>query len=95
MKLINMHKGHVWFPAVGTFIITIQLNKELHGGSFMMMNLVNYEFLFVLLSNINWIDMVRIKYEGTQIMNVRFDLLATNQIFNDVYESIDCLCPIT
>ena len=48
-------------------------------------NLVNYELLFVLLSNINWIDTMRIKYEGTQIMNVRLDRLASDQIFNDVY----------
>ena len=66
MKFVNMHKGLVWFPAVGTFIITTPSNKELHDGSLMMIttmpdNLVNYELLFVLLSNINWIDTMRIK----------------------------------
>ena len=38
-------------------------------------NLVNYELLFVLLSNINWIDTMRIKNEGTKIMNVRLIVL--------------------
>ena len=85
MKLINMHKSLVWFPAVGTFVITIPSNKELHGGSLMMIttmsdNVVNYELLFALLSNINWIDTMRIKHEGTQIMNVRLDRLASDQI---------------
>ena len=90
MKFVNMHKGLVWFPAVGAFIITIPSNKELHGGSLVMIttmsdNLFNDELLFVLLSNINRIDTMRIKYERTQIMNVRLDRLASDQIFNDVY----------
>ena len=36
-------------------------------------------------NNINWIDTTRIKNEGMQIMNVCFDLFASNQVFNDVY----------
>ena len=90
MKFVNMHKGLVRFPAVGTFIVTIPSNKEFHGASLMMIttmsdNLFDHELLFVLLSNINWIDTMRIKHERMQIMNVRFDLLASNQVFNDVY----------
>ena len=74
MKFVNMHKGLIWFPAVGTFIITIPSNKELHGGSLVMIttmsdNFFDDELLFVLLSNINWIDTMRIKHEGTQIMS--------------------------
>ena len=85
MKFVNMHKGLVWLPAVGTFIITVPSNKEFHGGSLVMIttmsdNFFDDELLFGLLSNINWIDTMRIKHEGTQIMNVRLDRLASDQI---------------
>ena len=92
-----MHKGLVRFPAVGTFIITLPSNKELHYRSLMMIttmsdDLVNYELLFVLLSNINWIDTMRIKTKGRRLwmcVLIVLPLIKSSMMY------IDCSCPIT
>ena len=81
MELVDMHQGLVWFPTVGTRIITGPSNKELHTGSSMMITTMCYdisdhEFLLVLLSYFLRIDLLRIEKEGSQIVNMSLDLLA-------------------
>jgi hypothetical protein len=44
--------------------------------------------LFVLLSYIHWIDVMRVKNKGALIVNVHLYPLASNQIFNDVNEML-------
>ena len=50
----------------------------------MCYNLADLEFLFILLSYFHWINVVRVKDKGAQIVNVRLYPLASNQIFDDV-----------
>ena len=55
----------------------------MHGGSSMMVTTmcldpVDYEFLLVLLSYIERIDLSRVEYKGSQIVNMSLDLLAFN-----------------
>ena len=81
MKLVDMHQGLVWFPTVGTCVIAGPSNKELHTGSSMMITTMCYdisdhEFLLVLLSYFYRIDLLRIEKKGSQIVNMRPDLLA-------------------
>jgi hypothetical protein len=81
VELVDMHQGLVWFPTVGTRIITGPSNKELHAGSSMMITTMCYDisdhkFLFVLLSDFLRIDSLRIEDKGLQIVNMSLDLLA-------------------
>ena len=76
-----MHKGLVWFPTVGTFVIAGPSNKELHAGSSMTISTMCYDisdhkFLLVLLSNFNRINSIRTEDKGSQIVNMSLDLLA-------------------
>ena len=76
-----MHQGLVWFPTVGTRIITGPSNKELHAGSSVMITTMCYdisdhEFLLVLLSDFLRINSIRIEEKGSQIVNMSLDLLA-------------------
>ena len=76
-----MHKGLVWFPTVGTRIITGPSNKELYAGSSVMIttmcyDIADHEFLLVLLSYLYRIDLLRIEKKGSQIVNMSLDLLA-------------------
>ena len=83
MKLVHMHESLVWFPAIRVFVETSPSNQELHGGSSMMVatmcqDPIDYEFLLVLLSYIERIDLSRVEYKGSQIVNMSLDLLAFN-----------------
>ena len=81
MKLVDMHQGLVWFPTVGTSVISGPSNKELHARSSMMITTMCYdisdhEFLLVLLSYVYRMDLLRIEKKGLQIVNMSLDLLA-------------------
>jgi hypothetical protein len=81
MELVDMHQGLVWFPTVGTSVISGPSNKELHAGSSMMITAMCYDisdhkFLLVLLSHFLRIDSLRIEEKGSQIVNMSLDLLA-------------------
>jgi hypothetical protein len=76
-----MHQGLVWFPTVGTRVITGPSNKELHTGSSMMITTMCYdisdhEFLLVLLSKLYRINSIRTEDKRSQIVNMSLDLLA-------------------
>ena len=81
LELVDMHQGFIRFPAVGTRIVAGQSYKELHTGSSMMITTMRYnisdqKFLFVLLSELNRINSIRIEEKGSQIVNMSLDLLA-------------------
>jgi len=81
VELVDMPQGLVWFPTVGTCVISGPSNKELHAGSFMMISTMRYDisdqkFLLVLLSDVKRIDSIRIEDKGSQIVNMGLNLLA-------------------
>ena len=81
IELVDMHQGLVWFPTVGTRIITGPSNKELHTGSSMMIttmcyNISDHKFLLVLLRYFYRINLIRTEEKGSQIVNMSLDLLA-------------------
>jgi hypothetical protein len=81
MELVDMHQGLVWFPTVGTHVIASPSNKEFHAGSSIIITTMRYdisdhEFLPVLLSYINRINLTRTEEKGSQIVNMSLDLLA-------------------
>jgi hypothetical protein len=83
MKLVHMHESLVWFPAIRAFVVTSPSNQELHGGFPMMVTTmcqdpIDYKFLLVLLSYIERIDLSRVEYKGSYIVNMSLDLLAVN-----------------
>ena len=78
-----MYKNLVRFPAIGTHVITSPSNQEIHSGSptmiaLMCYNLADLEFLFVLLSYIHWIGVMRVKDRGVDFC------IRLPQVFNDV-----------
>ena len=79
VELVDMHQGLVWFPTVGTGIITGPSNKELHAGSSMMITTIcndvsDQKFLLVLLSDFLRINSIRIEEKGSQVVNMSSDL---------------------
>ena len=76
-----MHQGFVRFPTVGTRVVAGPSHKELHAGSSMMITTMRYdisdhEFLLVLLSYFNRINLIKTAKKGSQIVNMSLDLLA-------------------
>ena len=81
VELVDMHQGLVWFPTVGTFVIAVPSNKELHAGSSMMISTMRYDisdhkFLLVLLSYFYRITSIRTEDKGSQVVYMSLDLLA-------------------
>ncbi len=75
VELVDMHQGLLWFPTVGTRVITGPSNKELHTGSSMMITTMCYdisdhELLLVLLSKLYRINSIRTEDKRSQIVNM-------------------------
>ena len=80
MKFVNMHKGLVRFPAVGTFIITIPSNKELHGGSFMMITTMSDNFV-----GLRAWDLVEVKRDFLHEMILSYYRPADDDCYTAIY----------
>jgi len=83
VELVDMHQSFVRFPTVGTRVVAGPSHKELHARSSMMIATMRYdisdhEFLLVLLSYFDRINLIRIEEKVSQIVNMSSDLLAKN-----------------
>jgi hypothetical protein len=81
VELVDMHQGLVWFPVVGTCIISGPSHKELHTGSSVMIttmcdDISDQKFLIVLLNDFTRINSIRTEEKGSQIVNMSPDLFA-------------------
>ncbi len=81
VELVDMHQGLIWFPTVGTSVISGPSYKELHAGSSMTISTMchdvsDHELLLVLLSYFMRVDSLGIEEKGSQIVNMSLDLLA-------------------
>ena len=83
MEHVDMHQGLIWLPTIRTRVIAGPSNKELHAGSSMMItsmryNISDHEFLLVLLSDFDRINLTRTEEKGSQIVSMSLDLPALN-----------------